>query len=364
MTNIKINNGLANIGILGFHLLYLLFLINTNLSKPQYILAYNVVLIFIFIKTYLINLKIVLPFFILSLIAFFCSIFKNDDISIFINIAYFFSLSIIVLLYRVYRINNSIHLFLMICYFLFIIFKLASGYDPNFILDNKSQNMVSFYFMLFVILFYIYDNRKGSLLISLLPSIFMVVLSLLMYGRSGIIVSIVLLLGVFYFYLRSSSIFKKILIYLIGLLIAVYFTLSFSGFIEEGLSRFNREGTSLTGRAELWSTYFSLIENNFTFFFIGVPLDADYLFVRYDRNFHNSFLSLHSYLGVFSMAFLLYVLFCLFNQKNDLFLRFLLLVLLVRGFSDQLFFLNFNDYIIFLILSFFAFKSKKALFNS
>ncbi|HWV71403.1 MAG TPA: hypothetical protein VN040_06810, partial [Pseudosphingobacterium sp.] len=174
----------------------------------------------------------------------------------------------------------------------FVIVKLLDGTNANEILDERSQNMVSFYFMCYVILFYIGRIKSGKIELPLYPAILLLILSLLMFGRSGIALSVLLFLGMLYYKLAKqplSKALKIISVILISTVALLYLNREgIKDFMDISLSRFDKEGSDLTGRSEIWTAYFKQFSDNFSYALFGVPLDSEPIFLYFDRNVHNS----------------------------------------------------------------------------
>lgn len=341
-----------------FHLLYFLSLVNSEVFRPQYILFYLTIVAFLFFNEVVKNAQFIIFFGVFSLWCFLCLVFKGGNLDVFYNILYFFSLFIIIQFYSCYKIGLKLHWFLVVGYFLFIMFNIMKGSDPNQILYMRSQNMVGFYMFCYVIMFYTEeyklkmeqsDNERANVI----PALLNLIIALYAFGRSGIIIAIMLLLFVLFNYLKESTTGKKILYSLISISFLLFVYLQFAETIDLLLdfsfSRFSKEGVNLTGREDIWTKYIYYFNESYRYRFFGVPLDADIEFLYYDRNLHNSYLALHSYTGLGALVILGILIRCFF-VKGKLFLKMLLIVLLLRAFSDSVLFVSFNDYILYTLI--------------
>ncbi len=119
-------------------------------------------------------------------------------------------------------------------------------------------------------------------------------------------------------------------------------------FFDNSFSRFAEFGMDLTGRQDIMDTYLALISNNVLYFIIGVPL-IDPIFAVYDYNLHNSLFSAHYFFGFF--GFLLYgLMFYVICKPGNYFYKGLLVILLIRAFTDQVFFIDFLDIVIYYLV--------------
>jgi len=246
----------------------------------------------------------------------------------------------------------------------FVVFQLSKGIDPNKILENRSQNMVGFYYMCFVICYYWEEIKLGKNRFSLIPVCSNLFLSLLLFGRSSILISALFVLLVIYVNLRYSNQinrYKQILLILLAVFfIAGYFYSGFSAFIHTGLKRFEDQGTDITGRSEIWEAYVYHFKYSLKNMFFGVRLDADPEFIRYDGNLHNSYLIAHSFFGLFCLYIFYRIIKAISFKGDKLFCSSILLLILVRGSTDGLFFVNYNDYLLFtLVFVLYPLKIKK-----
>jgi len=199
--------------------------------------------------------------------------------------------------------------------------------------------------------YYIEDYRRNGK-IKLWPGLVSMLISLLMIGRGGIIASGLLLFSVssLKYYFENKIKRLKLIVGSLLLVVAlmIFFGSYFIEFMGHSLERFNKMGTVSTQRAFIFHEYMRLLTFDFKNFMFGFPLD-DYVFKLFDLNLHNSYLSLHYFLGGFGLIVIFLIFKCLFTRGMLLY-RCLLLVLLVRGVSDQIFFFSFNDVIIFYLI--------------
>lgn len=358
---------LQNLYLLGFHFIYLAYLFDSNIIRAQYLFAYLFIIIFLNIKFILKDVSYFLFFLRTFFVGLACLIIKGFETDVFYALCYFFSIFIIVQFYSTLKVSNRLHLGLMIGYFLMVGYFLGTGVDPNQILSDRSQNMVGFYYLCFVVLYYFEEFKRGVVNYSIYPALSSLVLSLLLFGRSSIVISIFLMIFILYFNLKKSNSLNKLKILLLlssAVIISLIYLNSFIlNFLELGLSRFGQEGTDLTGRSEIWKTYINHFFGNLKNLVFGVPLNSDYIFIKHDRNLHNSYLIAHSFFGLYAFYLFFIIAKSLKFRSEYYFLSFLLILLLIRGFTDGIFFVNYNDYVLFSIVFFINPLKKVKIWN-
>lgn len=346
------------VAVILFHILNFLSLADTDIVKPQYVMAYLIVAGLFFFTIVIKNLEYLIFFGIFTIWCVLCLLFKDFEINVFYNITYFFSIFIIVQLYSQYKIGVTVHWFLLISYFVFIIYHLILGIDPNEILDHRSQNMVGFYMLCYVVMFYveeykIKDGQPDKIRVNVIPAVLNLIISLLMFGRSSIVISIMFLLVVIMNNVQNSSKVKNFFTVLLALFFTFFIVLQFNDeigfFIDKSFSRFGKEGTDLTGREDIWESYIFHFENKSLYQFFGVPLGIDQEFINNDRNLHNSYLTLHSYTGI-GILVVFYIIAKRFFVKGYFFLKAVLVLFLLRIFSDSVIFITYNDYVLYSLL--------------
>lgn len=270
-----------------------------------------------------------------------------------------FTISSCFMSYMIIQIKLNVKLF----YANFIIITLSflsffiKGIDPNEVFNGTSRNIISVVMLMNVALISLIEYKNGKQL-SIWPSFIGMLFSIWAIGRSGIACSIILFLVVIYYRYWDASSWKRFLsflkyIFVIGiifLLIIIEFNIDFLNLFL----RFEIQGFVYgdDGRAEIMEAYLSNIDL-FSFLF-----GYDYLndpFIMKWGNLHNSFLSLHSIMGIGVFIFIVYVAYSftfLFKTARPLF--YIFLILLVRIFFDAVCFNGLYDFIIlsFLLISY------------
>lgn len=360
----KIKASKYQLYILTYHIFFIGYVINSNVFRQEFFLVFLSIFTLLEIKNLYKTPKYIIVMWSISLFSIFSFLYRGVYINASLAL-YFSMLAVIVYSYNEKVIGFKVHLIPFIIFSLYVIINIIIGVDPNYILDGRSRNMVSFYTFMFASYYYIEKYRHTQKL-ELWPALIVLYVAILTTGRSGIIVATLLLLLVSYFKTSEASRLKKImyLLVLFVLVIALFGGLydAFETVISNKLTRFEERGFDSDERSAITYQYIASISEDITQLLFGSTLD-NYIFPIFDYNLHNSFLSLHYFTGIFSIVVFILILKALFFSKGELFLRGLLFILLLRGTTDQIFFFNFNDVIIFYLL-FFIIRKRKYINHS
>lgn len=237
-----------------------------------------------------------------------------------------------------------IYILLLLANILFIYFSSLNDFNPEFgneLLENKSRNYVSGTLAIFT-LYYLTLCRIFEEKISIILLVLLVVSSLLLYGRSGIAISFMILLFGLYYRLGRVlfSILSIVLLSSLGIILT--FLLKETNF-SEGLD---------TPRNSLFSEYVNAALNDAYSFFFGVDIaKCCSIIVSYGSNPHNSFLMGHSIYGIIStiIAFVMVVV-IIASKRMDIIL--LLLFLLIRYSLDTMGIFGYYDICLFTLFYF------------
>ena len=243
----------------------------------------------------------------------------------------------------------------------FIIY-IIDGTDLNTIFDSVSRNYISV-IMLFsssIVTLIIWEQKRE---IVIMPVLLTFIVSLFAIGRSGIISSFILFLGLLFPYIKSflmnNNRHLRSFIFLFGVAIVVFSV----GFImyplvySELLNEFESKGFESSARVDLIVEYINNID--FINFLFGYNFYDNTLFQYFGLNTHNSFLKLHHYAGFIAFIFLYYIIKAGFILLKKNYVPLLILcVLLLRSFTDIYLFFSIYDTLIIYIL-FLSFKQKK-----
>lgn len=241
------------------------------------------------------------------------------------------------------------------CYFLILMFLAVDPMEAIF----TSQNGISQMILFACISFYLIGDGSNREL-DLKPAFVTFIICLWGVGRSGIVASFVLLFLLVYYKFDNRLVRTSLLIVLI--LIVSFLSIPYYGSDEQiktfygyfndtifsnTISNYSKTfDVSYNTRQEILYYYFL----NFDLFqlFFGVDPrekywpDGELL----DYNYHNSFLTLHSQVGLFGLIYV--ILLCcsvfLFKKRNIIF-SVLILTLFIRWSTDSYLFFEFFDYI-------------------
>jgi len=266
----------------------------------------------------------------------------------FLYVFYFTFSIMLTLCIRHYKIDYKLSLSLLLVSCLWMIFQIYKfGYNPDAYNDliDGSRNYISAYLILFYI-YYLYacyvNNRQPNLIFPL----FIVVACVYLYGRSGIILSVLLLL---ISVLQTKSRIKIGLFMLLGLLTLIfYYNTIYNIILNSNLSH----GVE-TERSGMLMQYVGSIQSARDLI-LGVDLfQCCSLIIKFEGNPHNSFVMMHSRFGIF--PFIIIVFFYLYQITARLFLKkwylnLLLLMIFMRYFLDTLGFFGPVDFILFAVI--------------
>lgn len=266
--------------------------------------------------------------------------------------ASFFSLILVCFNTFLYSgLSSSVFLTKMLAVFFFILSSiifligLSNGFDPDYgnnILEAASRNYVSailiIYFIGYIVLCLINEMK-----ISVLLSIFLVINCLTLYGRTGTVISILLLLFVLYNRLN------KIFFYSIFLFFSLIFSIIYTYISENtGFS-----GGLETPRTQMLNEYFYHMSSTDIIFGRSF-YDCCNTIVEYGLNPHNSFLAGHHVFGIFHTITAIFILIVVAFSRCYSFV-FLLLLIYIRYWYDVLGLFYLLDFPIFFML-FYAFS--------
>ncbi|MCX5984443.1 MAG: hypothetical protein NTY89_22190 [Nostocales cyanobacterium LacPavin_0920_SED1_MAG_38_18] len=228
--------------------------------------------------------------------------------------------------------------------------------DPNEIFLYASRNTVSWLLIVYSAIIYIVSDKARSK-IPVLPAIMTVIFSVVSYGRSGIISSFILLIGILLltFYENRKNAKFYFFITFIGILF-MFFLINRTDIgntiydISRYFNRLETRGLSdRDGREYIWSNY--IIQMNMTRFLFGTDPRYDLSIINFKLNYHNSFINLHAYSGMAGIIFVFLMLWAmvkLFNRNKLLWL--ILITFILRSFTDNVLFVTQQyDFIVYYI---------------
>jgi hypothetical protein len=250
------------------------------------------------------------------------------------------------------KLNYRIHYIFFICLCFFFIIAIYRGINLNKIFAGGSRNVVTIILLVNIALLHFVEfiNNKR---ISFIPVLLFFYISIVAMGRTGILCAFIYLLYIMY-YISEQKIWLRVIIIGGVILLGLYFYDSITNL--DYFSYLNRRGINYTedSRMEFLSVYLKNIDAK-TFIF-GYNYEHDAYFQRLSNNPHNSFINMHSHVGIFILPFLLFIGFRLLKyiKINKLFFVLIVLIML-RAWNDTMFFFGFYDFIFYSLL---IYKSK------
>lgn len=243
----------------------------------------------------------------------------------------------------------SLPLWVLVFYFLFL---MITGTNPNLALGDSasSRNGISVILINITVLAIIIDFKNKKVPTIILP-LFVFLICAWTLSRAGIVSSFIVLFAVFLLRLRLKKnilekfkfFFKAALLLLTPILLNLKFLISeIKPIIQASVGR----GFSFTGdqRADFLNFYIDNMDINYLLF--GLYLKSSGLF-SVNSNVHNSFIQLHSLTGIFGLlASLLICYLLLATLKKNFAIGLLSLALVLRGFTDTIYFFDIFDFIL------------------
>ena len=297
------------------------------------------------------KLFIVLVFFVTGVANY--SLVGNAQISSQILIClYFFT----ALLFMDNTIDEKLYLWIFILIAALIAYKFLTVGFLGQLFINSSTNFVSVYLLYPLVIYYsLLEERKKK--VPLCPAVIIWFFSLFSRGRGGIIVTTFFLLGLLWVSLHNSQRKRMLflvsaLIVLVGLMVINLDTLLSVINNSVIMDYFNSRGLESI-RLAIWEEYLDVVQNSLKNLLLGVRVQDTYYGVVFEGNFHNSFMNLHSLNGLLSLAIVVYCavknLFSSIKRRKYVFFICLLTILL-RAFTDNVFWTTYGTPSVFFLL--------------
>lgn len=249
-------------------------------------------------------------------------------------------------------------IFYVLC--LFFLKKIIAREDPLYTLEIISGNGISMMMLVSCISLYIVNiSQKKE--VDIYPAIFTFLICLWGAGRSGILASFFILIGIFYVKYPLFFKFRYLIILLCGLFIplihyfedVVLFLSGYSYFEGAALRYSVRSESGPDSRLEMWGNYFNNLDISRVIFGANVLTDPwpDAELMAY--NYHNSFIHLHLQTGLVGLVFILLIIFSFFElfRKNKI-LFILLVGFTLRAFTDAFIFFESWDFIFYYLIAY------------
>ena len=197
----------------------------------------------------------------------------------------------------------------------------------------------------------LYIEYRDENKISVLPLIVQSFIFLFLASRTTLGYSLLLLLTAFYTFIKSKS--RNLLVRLLGYAIialiigaTAYIIVSNNSSLAI-IEKFEDKGTESNGRELIWANYFY----NFKFqdLIWGRDVEVPFYAVTDFQNAHNTWIQLHSQVGVLAFIHILFFLSMIIHYiRKEPFYSFLLLSLLLLSFFNHVFFFKLTDWAIYL----------------
>ena len=220
---------------------------------------------------------------------------------------------------------------------------------------DLSRNYVSVFYIMFSSLITIIILRQTEKIV-IFPFFLAFVFSFMAIGRAGIICTLTLLIITLFFRFKKMKLRQKkilglvIILPLLFIIILEYdkMILLFDGI--SFLERFSEKGVKSPSRGILLAEYMGNI--NIKTFIGGYNFDHNHWFIHYGLNPHNSYIRMHSRIGIMSLFFIFTILLIImrFLSKKSLLLLSIIVIILVRAWTDTFLFLGFYDFILVYLL--------------
>jgi len=273
---------------------------------------------------------------------------------IFLHILSSTGIAMILLRGYVYSWGGYIVFYSLVGYFLML---MLVGVHPDSALAFTSWNGISMIMLIACISLYIILSMERKK-IYLIPALFTLFISIWAIGRSGIVSSFVLLLGLLFVKIRAKP------KYIYTVIICLFITYLFRGVLNMFAIHYIKVGDATdffvnrlmvpSVRDKIWMNYFNNLDILRIIFGANVFIDPwpDKEILGY--NYHNSFISLHAktgFMGLITMVLIILSLFK-FYKINKVFF-FLLLVVILRWSTDYGIFFDSFDFIPFFFIFYF-----------
>jgi hypothetical protein len=255
----------------------------------------------------------------------------------------------------VYSWGGYIVFYSLSAYFLILMLAGVDGYSA---LKYSSWNGISTLMLVACISLYIILSLEKKY-IDLKPALITLVISIWGIGRSGIVSSFVLLLGILFVRLRDKPkyIYYVIYCFIIACVFYIFFSLvmdydMLANAIDHYLTRKTESGPS--ERLNMWTNYFYNIDIFRLLFGVNIVEDPWPEGEIFEYNIHNSFINLHlqtGFMGLFTIALIIFAFFK-FYRTNQVFLI-LLLTIVLRSSTDLLIFFGPFDFVPFFFIFYF-----------
>lgn len=369
MQNLPINNlrlkndHLFGVIILVQYIIYFIYLFKKEQILIFLYLVFGLVNILLYILIIgKLNSKSLCIFTLISTVIVIFGIF-SPQYNAFIDIyVYLFGVVTFFSAYQLYLLKNIRFFILSFFWFMtaviFYTFYKNGITDPNvynFIFDDSSRNYVSMIYIFILVMLHLVYNKEGKHL-SLMYSLITFIGAIILFGRTGIIISTLILL---YSLINSniSKFFKWLICFII--IVSLFSSITI-------LEAFLMEKTSFSQgiespRSLMLEEYFATMTENLLTLLFGLELEyCCPTIVGHKYNTHNSFIMGHVRFGVFHLFLSIIIYIYVLSSKNFL-LIFFISIIYFRYWFDQIGLFSPVDIVLFYILVSSFFLKKKRL---
>ena len=238
---------------------------------------------------------------------------------------------------------------IIVCFFISLSKSMHIYAYMDIILKGFSYNYISGLLLLSSTLYFAYYQKLnlpvkyGKTIIVLI-----VLFCFMLYGRSGIIFSLLLALGYFKNYLAPKHGHRVFTIIVCGVLISAFIGYHLSVLYDVVENSKFKEGLQ-SPRIVMLNEYFSSL--NFKTLIMGVDITKLPTIASYNINPHNSYLNFHAMFGILALVVITFILLSMFNLLFIDFGVFIFLAVYIgRGFLDTIILPGVFDFIFFAIL--------------
>jgi hypothetical protein len=241
----------------------------------------------------------------------------------------------------------------LVSYFLAL---MIFGADARYVLTASSHNGISMMMLVACISLYATSGLERKK-IDIIPAILTFIVCVWAIGRSGILASFILLVGILLqkWKLRCREIFYfTIIIYTIGFIVIInedYFLSILDIVIRGAIENYSIRTTQEEPRFMLWGNYYDNLDLRRIVFGVNLLEDPWPDGEEYAYNYHNTWINLHAQTGLMGLlicSLLFFALIEYFNTNRLFFI--LLLALIVRWSSDIGFFFESWDFLIYFFI--------------
>lgn len=289
--------------------------------------------------------------------------YSNYSLSNFLYTVIYIGLSVLILQNEY---NHTISILLYAFAALTIMLRIVQNVNMNHILLANSRNYISVLLLLPLLFYYISCHDKGKpILVS--PAILYFYICICAVGRGGIVSSGFLTIALIIYKVRKVEnknlrrllwlvvviIFATSLIYISGLE-----TATIDRFLNTYFSRFILKGITDVSRQNVWTAFFENNKQSVSTFLFG----SNVLLARSDGNLHNSFLQAYASFGL--VGFLIIMGLSLKSlitgiRKKDSLWVILFIGLILRAFTDRLFYQGYCEVLIYYFILYWYFNNNR-----